>query len=180
MTINTIKQQLHSWAKDTKLNLGSVLSEEGAPELSLAQIHGIALACAYNTGNRQLIHAMQTEAKTTLSTQAMQAAKSACTVMAMNNVYYRFVHLMPDGAFAQMPANLRMSVIGNPGIDKVDFELYSLAISAINGCGMCMEAHVGTVNKTGISKTGVQSCVRIASVIQATACALAINDSDNL
>jgi alkyl hydroperoxide reductase subunit D len=62
-----------------------------------------------------------------------------------------------------------MNVIGNPGIAKVDFELYCLAVSAINGCGMCMEAHVHEVEKAGTSKLGVQSAIRIASVINSLA-----------
>jgi len=76
-----------------------------------------------------------------------------------------------------MPAGLRMNVIGNPGIEKVDFELYSLAVSAINGCGMCIDAHVHEVVKGGISKQGVQSSIRIASVLAAAAQALIIESS---
>ena len=73
-----------------------------------------------------------------------------------------------------MPANLRMNIIGNPGIDKVDFELMSLAVSAINGCGMCMEAHVAEVTKGGVNRTGVQSAIRIGAVVNAAAQSLDI------
>jgi alkyl hydroperoxide reductase subunit D len=110
----------------------------------------------------------------TLSDAHVYAAKAAATIMAMNNIYYRFVHLVSDKDYASMPANLRMNVIGNSGVDKVDFELMSLAVSAINGGGMCMEAHVHEASKSGISKQGVQSTIRIASVIHATAQALFI------
>jgi alkyl hydroperoxide reductase subunit D len=68
-----------------------------------------------------------------------------------------------------------MNVIGSPGIAKVDFELYSLAVSAINGCGMCMDAHVHEVAKAGVSRVGVQSAIRIASVIHAVAQAESIS-----
>ena len=61
--------------------------------------------------------------------------------MAMNNVYYRFVHLASNPEYGTMPAKLRMNVIGTPGIDKDDFELFSLAVSAMNGCGMCIDSH---------------------------------------
>ena len=69
-------------------------------------------------------------------------------------------------------ARLRMNVIGNPGIDKTTFELYSLAVSAINGCGSCMAAHDRVVRTAGVSVEGVQSTIRIAAVIHGTAVAL--------
>ena len=75
-----------------------------------------------------------------------------------------------------MPATLRMNIIGDPGVDKVTFELMSLAVSAINGCGMCIDSHVGEVTKGGVSRQGVQSCIRIAAVLSAAAQALAIED----
>ena len=104
-----------------------------------------------------------------LSENYINAAKAAATIMAMNNIYYRFIHLSSDKDYGKLPANLRMNIIGNPGIEKVDFELMSLAVSAINGCGMCMDAHVHEVTKAGVSKEAVQSTIRIASVINATA-----------
>ena len=175
MTIEQLKDSLGDYAKDIRLNLGSVLTIEGAPDLSLNQIYGIALACAYSTRNALVIDAVKSEASVALSEAELQAAKSAATIMAMNNVYYRFTHLMEDKDYSKLPAKLRMNVIGSPGIPKVDFELYSLAVSSINGCGMCMEAHVHEVIKGGISKTGVQSVIRIASVINAAAQALTID-----
>lgn len=174
MTIQDIRSSLGDYAKDIKLNLGAVLSEEGAEGLTQKQIYGTALACAYATKNAQLVEAIKEDAVSVLSDAEFTAAKSAATIMAMNNIYYRFIHLVSDKEYGKMPAALRMTVIGAPGIDKVDFELYSLAISAINGCGMCMDAHVNVVEKAGMSKKGIQSSIRIASVINATAQALSI------
>jgi alkyl hydroperoxide reductase subunit D len=93
--------------------------------------------------------------------------------MAMNNVYYRFTHLVSDTDYRSMPARLRMQVIANPGVPKADFELACLAVSAINGCGACLEAHAHQVTTAGLTKEAVQSAVRIAAVLQATAQALA-------
>jgi alkyl hydroperoxide reductase subunit D len=168
MNIEELKSSLSDYAKDIKLNLGSVLTEEGAPDLTQAQIYSIALASAYATKNTALISAISADAST-LGDEAKHAAKAAASIMAMNNVYYRFAHLVGDKEYSKMPAKLRMNVIGNSGVEKVDFELMSLAVSAINGCGMCMDAHVHEVTKAGISKQGVQSCIRIASVINAAA-----------
>jgi alkyl hydroperoxide reductase subunit D len=88
------------------------------------------------------------------------------------NIYYRFLHLVEDPEYQSMPARLRMNVIGNPGIDKADFELLSLAVSAVNGCGMCIVSHERTLRKHDVSREQVQSAVRIASTIHAVAVVL--------
>jgi alkyl hydroperoxide reductase subunit D len=92
--------------------------------------------------------------------------------MGMNNVYYRFVHLVENPDYAMLPARLRMNVIGSPGVPKTDFELYSLAVSAINGCGACVASHEKVVRKSGVTAEGVQSAVRIAAVMHGIAVAL--------
>ena len=175
MTINDIRSSLKEYAKDIKLNLSNVLSEEGSEGLSQNQIYGIALSCAYTTKNNQLIGAISKDAKEILSDEEVSAAKAASTIMAMNNIYYRFVHLVSDSEYKKLPAKLRMNVIANSGVDKIDFEIYSLAVSAINGCGMCIDAHVHELKKAGVAKESIQSSIRIASVINATSQALTIN-----
>lgn len=174
MSIKDIRSSLGEYAKDIKLNLGAILSEEGATDLSQNQIYGIALSCVYATKNEELISSLAGDAQEVLSAEEINAAKAAATIMAMNNIYYRFVHLVSDKDYAKLPANLRMNIIGKPGISKIDFELYSLAVSSINGCGMCIDAHVNEVTKGGVSKIAVQSTIRIAAVINATAQALII------
>lgn len=169
MTIETLKDQLPDYAKDTRLNLGSVISVEGAPDLNINQIYGIALSSAYATKSKAVIEAVKATVSGTLSEAELNAAKAAATIMGMNNIYYRFVHLAGDAEYKTMPAKLRMNVIGAPGIPKVDFELYSLAVSAINGCGMCIEAHNHEVLKAGVTKLGVQSTIRIAAVVNSAA-----------
>src|SRR5690606_1908145 len=99
------------------------LSTEGAPDLTIEQIHGIALAAAYATRHTDVINAIEGETSGTLDDTARTAAKSAASIMAMNNVYYRFTHLVHDDELSKLPAKLRMNVIGSPGIAKVDFEL---------------------------------------------------------
>jgi len=169
MNISNIKNQLPDFAKDIKLNLSTILTTEGAPDLTQKQIYSVALASAYATKNAALIAAMHEEAFEHLLDNDITAAKSAAAIMAMNNIYYRFIHLATDKSFASMPAKLRMNVIGNPGIDKIDFELNCLAVSALNGCGMCMDAHTNELNKAGVSKLAIQSSVRIAAVLNSVA-----------
>lgn len=174
MRIEQLKNKLPDYAKDIKLNMTSVLTTEDAGDLSQKQIYQIALACAYASKNSSVIMAIIDEANNMLLEEDIQAAKAAATIMAMNNIYYRFVHLTSDKSFSMMPAKLRMNVIANPGIDKIDFELSCLAVSAINGCGMCMDAHTNALTKAGVSKLTIQSTVRIASVLNAVSTGIEI------
>jgi alkyl hydroperoxide reductase subunit D len=174
MTIEELKNQLPDYAKDIKLNLSTILTEEGTADLTQKQIYQIALGVAFAIQNTQISHAIISDAGQTLSAVDVQAAKAAATIMAMNNIYYRAVHLATDKSFATMPAKLRMTVIGNSGIDKKDFEMICLAISAVNGCGACIDAHINELVKTGVSKVAVQSSLRIASVLNAFATGLAL------
>lgn len=167
MNLQEFRDQLPEYAKDTKVNLGNILSVDGAPGLSEKQIWGIALSCAYALQSRDLAAAIQTEASAVLGDEELFAAKAAASIMAMNNVYYRFTHLAEDGELSKLPARLRMTIIGRPGVDKVDFELYSLAVSAINGCGACIQSHIEEVKKGGVSLEGAQSAARIAAVLAA-------------
>jgi lipoyl-dependent peroxiredoxin subunit D len=169
MTLDQLKNDMPDYAKDIKLNLSNVLSEAGSPGLTEKQILSIALSTAYMTGQAEVINSAIALAKPLLTQDEMEATKAATVIMAMNNIYYRFTHTMTDTAYASMPANLRMNVMANPGSDKISFELCSLAVSAMNGCGKCMNAHATQLEKAGVSKQGIQSAVRIASVIQATA-----------
>ncbi len=173
MSVLELREKIADHSKDIRLNLGSVLSPEGAPGLSQKQIWQIALSCAYSLKSTPLIEAISADAS--LSEEEVRAAKSAASIMAMNNVYYRFLHLVEDPEFKKMPARLRMNVIGSPGIPKVDFELNSLAVSAIAGCGSCIQSHVHEVKKAGLSNESVQSSIRIASVINAAALSLQID-----
>jgi lipoyl-dependent peroxiredoxin subunit D len=106
-----------------------------------------------------------------------EAARAAAAIMGMNNVYYRFLHLVEDDEYARLPAKLRMNVIGSPGIAKADFELISLAVSAVNGCGKCVTAHERVLRQHEVGREAVQSAVRIASVMHALAGVLDYEDS---
>jgi len=169
MTLDAIRDQLPDYARDLKLNLGSVLTQQGAPGLSESQIASIALATAIASRNAQLVHAIETWAQPQLDEAHLQASRAAAAIMGMNNIYYRFLHLVEDAEYQTMPARLRMNVIGNPGIDKLEFELLSLAVSAVNGCGLCVTAHERKLREGGIGREAIQSAVRIASVMHAVA-----------
>jgi alkyl hydroperoxide reductase subunit D len=168
MSLEALRNALPDYAKDQKLNLGSLSTE---PTLTEQQRAGCFIVSAIASRNATVTQAITAEFGPKLSPEALFAAKAAASVMAMNNIYYRFTHLV-HGDYAQMPAKLRMNVMAKPGVDKADFELWSLAVSAINGCGMCMESHEKIVREHGIGKEQVQAAVRIAAVVHATAVTL--------
>ncbi len=174
MSIETVKARLPAFAKDAKLNLSSMLSDESLPA---QQRYGLFLASAIATRNREVMVAFDELARTNLTPQAQDAARAAATVMAMNNIYYRFLHLADNRAYETKPARLRMNVIGNPGVDKADFELWSLAVSAINGCGKFINAHEKVLLEAGVTEDAIQTAVRFAAVIQSVAVALEAGDA---
>ena len=147
MDLGNLKNLLPEHAKDLKLNLSTVLSPEGAPGLAEHQILATALASAVAARNPTLLREIESLVVPKLDAAQVAAARAAAVIMGMNNVYYRFVHLVENPDYAPLPARLRMNVIGNPGVAKVDFELYSLAVSAINGCGTCLAAHDKVVRR---------------------------------
>jgi len=172
MSLSELKARIPDYAKDLRLNLDSVLSETGAPGLSARQIGMIALSSAIASRHAPLVTAIAADAAQHASAQELDAARTAAAIMAMNNVYYRFTHLAGDGEYQTLRAGLRMNAMANPGCDKVDFELCSLAVSAINGCGMCMDSHEKTLRKHELSAQAIQGAVRIAAVVHAVAVTL--------
>jgi alkyl hydroperoxide reductase subunit D len=179
MSLSELKSRIPDYAKDLRLNIEGVLGEAGAPGLTAKQISLIALASAIASRYEPLTVAITTEAAKTATTQELDGARTAAALMAMNNIYYRFTHLVADAEYATLRAGLRMNGMANPGCDKIDFELCSLAVSAINGCGKCMDSHEQTLRKHGLSNQAVQSAVRIASVVQAVAVTLEQAESTN-
>src|SRR5262249_53460881 len=130
------------------------------------------VASALASRNSAVSEALIAEFAPKLSPEALTAAKAAAAIMAMNNIYYRFTHLVSAPDYKTMPAKLRMNVMAKPGVDKADFELWSLAVSAINGCGMCVDSHERIVREAGVSAEAVQAAVRIAAVVHAIAVTL--------
>ena len=159
---------LPEYAKDIRLNLGNVMNSD---VLSLEQRWGIALACAWASQNARLAKAALEDAKEATNEAVVDDALAAATLMAMNNVFYRFRHWMKKDAYQQKPARLRMNRIAHPATNKVDFELFCLAVSAINGCEACVLSHEQAVVEGGLSDNHVQDAIRIAGTFRALAVA---------
>ncbi|GAC1456003.1 MAG: alkyl hydroperoxide reductase [Steroidobacteraceae bacterium] len=168
-TLENIRESLPGYARDLQLNLGTVLTATGAPGRTERQIWAVALAAAAASRNPGFTRDLQALAARHLDAAHVSAAHAAAAVMAMNNVYYRFLHLAEDAEYAQLPARLRMNILGSPGIGKADFELLALAVSAINGCGACVASHERQLRQHGFEREAVQSAVRIAATVHAVA-----------
>jgi len=177
-SIDNLRDELPDYARDLKLNLGTVLGASGAPGLNEKQIWSIALASAIAARNTAFARHIEAQARTHLADVEVEGAKAAAAIMAMNNIYYRFLHLVEDGEYQTMPARLRMNVIANHGIDKLDFELISLAVSAVNGCGLCVTSHEKKLRAHDVSRESIQSAVRIAATIHAVAVTLEYEQAD--
>jgi alkyl hydroperoxide reductase subunit D len=162
MSVDTLCEALPAYAKDISHNILSLMNETVLTEQPK---WGCFIASAYAVGSSAVIKAL--EEGCPLSEEALTAAKGAAAIMAMNNVYYRTIHLMKSREYATLPAKLRMSVIANPGVDKNDFELWCMAVSAINGCGMCLDSHEEELRKRGVPSSAIQTSFRIAAAVNA-------------
>ncbi len=173
--LEALKSAIPDYAKDVKINLSTLLSQENQL-LTAKQIFGAALTSAYVTKEKTLIRVLENEVQNILSEAEVKAAKTAVVLMGMNNIYYRFLHISSDKEYGQMPAGLRMQGIKNHEIDKNDFEIFALAASVMNGCGMCIDAHANQLVKHGITKSQVQMVAKIAAVVNSAAQLLVIEN----
>jgi alkyl hydroperoxide reductase subunit D len=174
MSLDLLKERLPDHARDLKLNLSSLASEQLLTDQQKAgSFIAAALAANHAPTTRAVVDAFAGQ----FSPEALNAVKIAASLMAMNNIYYRFVHLMPVADYKTLPAKLRMTAMAKPGVDKIDFELWSLVVSAVNGCGMCLESHEKVLREHGLSAEQIQAAVRIAATVHAVARTLSAEEA---
>jgi alkyl hydroperoxide reductase subunit D len=179
MRLEQLKENLPDYAKDIRLNLSNLFGNIGSSGLTPTQFYGSALAIAYCLKNKTLIHALELESRNAGFAELYFAAKTAATLMAMNNIYYRAIHLADNRELSTMPANLRMNGLINHGTDKVNFELFALAVSAINGCGLCINSHVKQLLEHSVTKKAIQSTLRLAATLNALVTAYSCSDNNS-
>nr|WP_187352216.1 MULTISPECIES: carboxymuconolactone decarboxylase family protein [Dietzia] len=166
-----MKSGLPEFAKDLKLNLGSLAR---STELNQQQLWGTFLATAAATKSATVLSEIADEARQHLSDEAFNAALGAASIMGMNNVAYRAKEFLGDD-YTQVRMGLRMNIIANPGVEKADFELWSMAVSTINGCENCTAAHDAVIRKEGITKEQAWEAVKIAGTVAGVAQAVEID-----
>ncbi|NDB81209.1 MAG: carboxymuconolactone decarboxylase family protein [Alphaproteobacteria bacterium] len=160
--IDQLKDTIPDYAKDTRLNFDAVIKRSS---LTVEEAEAAALAAAFATGNSKFwtwIHSQIQDRK------EADAALTAASLMAMNNVWYPYVEMADDENLKGLPAQLRMNAIANHGgTTKARFEAYSLAASIVGKCHFCVKAHYETLKKEGYSTEQLRDIGRIAAVITA-------------
>jgi alkyl hydroperoxide reductase subunit D len=176
MSLENLKTALPAYAKDLKLNLGSVI---GGSQLSPLRLWGTVLATAIASRDPQTLRELDDEVRDNLSAEEYDAAKAAAAIMAMNNVFYRGKHLLHEAGvegYSEVSAGLRMSAIGTQGglgvAHKSDFEYWQFAVSAVNGCGQCLAAHETALRDEGVTKQEIHEALKIAAVVHGVAVTL--------
>jgi alkyl hydroperoxide reductase subunit D len=170
MNLDALIESIPLYAKDLKLNFSSTVRQQ--TDLNERQAWGTVVASAITSRNPALIAAVLEEAATHLTPEALEAAKGAAAIMGMNNIFYRFLHLTSNEKYRSMRAGLRMNVMRTHGIDPLDFELWATAVSAVNGCGACVDSHEKVMRDKGVTEEQILAAVRIASVVHALAVVL--------
>jgi len=167
--LEALRESLPDYAKDLKLNLQSLLGESS---LSVPQRFGVALASAAAARQPVLVKAMKAEALAQAGPETVEDALAASAIMGMTNIFYRFRHLVGKESYTQLPARLRMNRVARPAGPKVDFELFCLAVSAINACEACVRAHEKTGLEAGLSEAQIHDAVRLAATVHGVAVVL--------
>jgi lipoyl-dependent peroxiredoxin subunit D len=167
--LDTIRAALPAYAADIAHNLDSTI---GASTLTPAQTWGTALASAVAARNPLVLREIAAEALDHLGPDGVEAAKGAAAIMAMTNIYYRATHLVGDEEYASIPARLRMQIIGRPGVDKGDFKLWCLGVSAITGCEICLQTQEKALRRRDFTREQVHEALRISAVVHAAAVTL--------
>ena len=102
--LDELRDAIPDAARDLKLNLQSVLAESS---LSPAQRWGTAVAAAVASRNPLLRNAVLGDARNAIEPPVVDDAIAAAALMGMNNVYYRFRHLIGRDVYSEKPARRR-------------------------------------------------------------------------
>jgi alkyl hydroperoxide reductase subunit D len=166
--VDQLKETIPDYAKDTKLNIDSVIKRSTLP---IEEAEAVALAAAFAAGNTKLwtwIHSVLADRK------EADAALTAASLMAMNNTWYPYIEMADDANLTGLPAQLRMNAIStHGGTTKGRFEAYSLSASIVGKCHFCVKAHYETLKKEGYTVEQLRDIGRIASVVNAVSKVLA-------
>ncbi|TWJ01503.1 alkyl hydroperoxide reductase subunit D [Mucilaginibacter frigoritolerans] len=162
-SLNLLEKGESRYLRDLKLNFTSTLTSE---HLSTKECALLGLSTAINNNNTILTDYFTRYAEEQGATAAETGEAAGCaSLLASNNVFYRFRHFTQKEKYTQIPARIRMQLMMKPVTGKEFFELMSLAISAVNGCEMCVNAHEDSLIKLGTTEERIFDAVRIASLV---------------
>jgi len=167
--LEAIRAEIPEVAKDLRLNLSAVLD---SGTLAPSERWGVAIAVALAARSRRLAEALIASRPEEVTGKTVEDAVAAASLMGMTNIFYRFRHLVGKPSYEQKPAKLRMMRLAKPASTAAAFELFSLAVSAVNACETCVRSHEATLLEHGTSEDQIHDAIRIASVVHGVAVAL--------
>jgi alkyl hydroperoxide reductase subunit D len=163
--VQSVKESIPDHSKDIRLNVDSVINRSG---LDPVDAHAVAYVSALAAGNGGLAFQIEMNGPLFLAEAEREAAKTAASLMGMNNVWYPFVEMAGDEGMKGLPAGLRMNAYAtHGGVSKKKFEMYSLAASIIGKCHFCVKSHYDTLKKEGMTTQELMAVGRIAAVVHA-------------
>ena len=166
VSLDLLEKGESRYVRDLKVNFNSTLTSE---HLSAKEIGLVGVCIAINNGNKILADFYTKFSESNGATAEEIAEAAACaSLLSSNNIFYRFRHFTQKEKYGQIPARIRMQIMVKPVTGKEFFELLSLAVSAVNGCEMCVNAHEDSLIKMGTTEERIFDSVRIASLITAT------------
>ena len=166
--IDQLKEGLPEYAKDTKLNIDAVIKRS---TLDPVEAEACALSALAATGNGKLLSWILANTDLNIdNAKDRDAALTASSIMAQNNVWYPYIEMADDSNLTGLPAQLRMNAIATSGgTTKERFEAYSLAASIVGKCHFCVKAHYDTLKKHGYTVEQLRDIGRIAAVMNSVA-----------
>lgn len=163
--IEQVKESIPDHSKDIKLNLDNVINRS---PLDPVDTHAVAYVAALAAGNGGLAFEIEHNSPLFLDEKVREAAKTAASLMGMNNIFYPFVEMCNDPDLKGLPPGLRMNAYANHGgVTKKQFEMYALAASIIGKCHFCVKNHYDTLRKEGMTVQQLQHVGKIAAVVNA-------------
>ncbi|WNJ19249.1 carboxymuconolactone decarboxylase family protein [Pontibacter sp. G13] len=151
------------YLKDMKVNIKNVLVSEHLSEKETALL---ALSIAVNEQNAPLrAYFAQLAADKEATAEEIAEATACASLLASNNVTYRFRHMINKEGYNNLRMGIKMTIMGRPVTGKEFFELMSLAVSAVNGCEMCVGAHEESLIKLGATEARIWDAIRLSGVV---------------
>lgn len=163
LALDSLESADSRYLRDLKVNVSNVLKSKHLSEKETALL---SVSIASNAKNDELLKGFAKLAKANEAIEEEIAEAIACaSLLASNNVFYRFRHFLNKESYNKMPGKIKMNIMMKPVLGKEFFELMSLAVSAVNACEMCVNAHENSLKSLETTEERIWDAVRLASVI---------------
>lgn len=161
--LDLLEEGKSRYLADLKLNFKNSFESE---YLTKKEIALLGLALAVNANNKTL-RAFFTEnaREAEVPAEAIAEAVACASLLSANNVFYRFRHFLGKDKYNEIPARIKMNIMARPVTGKEFFELISLAVSAVNGCELCVKSHEASLIELGSKEERIFEAVRLGAVI---------------